>query len=222
MFKVVSWQGQSSTLSSLLIFDARKRLHAGYILPSSVASSRISLVTFASIHCSTLSDPVRCSLLQLGFPIPSYEVIQPTLYGCNSCALPRMRQLSLSDVCRISSAIIDQHDVIEVVDSQDMMSFECPRESDRWFKQRLLSGCTPCKMEDTFLEIVQPMHLKPFVPLAAQEIHDYLCRMPFPVASWAAAELRHIIRECKKSHWYYNRVHDLWTYLDSLDFVVSQ
>ena len=25
----------------------------------------------------------------------------------------------------------------------------------------------PCKMEDTFLEIVQPAHLKPFVPLAA-------------------------------------------------------
>ena len=105
MFKVVSWQGQSSTLSSLLIFDARKRFHEGYILPSSVASSRISLVTFASIHCSTLSDPVRCSLLQLGFPIPSYEVIQPILYGCNSCALPRMRQLSLSDVCHLSARV---------------------------------------------------------------------------------------------------------------------
>ena len=78
-------------------------------------------------------------------------------------------------------------------------------------------------MEDTYLEIVQPRHLKPFVPLAAQEVHDCLRAMPFPIATWVAAELRYIIREYKKSwHCYPNLVHDLWTYLDSLDFVVSQ
>ena len=31
-----------------------------------------------------------------------------------------------------------------------------------------------CKMEDAFLEIVQPTHLRPFVPLAAQELQDHL------------------------------------------------
>ena len=80
-----------------------------------------------------------------------------------------------------------------------------------------------CKMEDAYLEIVQPMHLRPFVPLAAQELQDHLIRMPRPIACWYASEFRFVIRESKKSwHWYYNRVHDLWLYLDSLDFVVSQ
>ena len=80
-----------------------------------------------------------------------------------------------------------------------------------------------CKMEDAFLEIVQPTHLRPFVPLAAQELQDHLIRMPRPIACWYASEFRYVIRECKKSwYWYYNRVHDLWLYLDSLDFVVSQ
>ena len=78
-------------------------------------------------------------------------------------------------------------------------------------------------MEDTYLEIIQPGHLRAFVPLAGQEVNDNLRRMPFPLASWFAAELRYVIREYKKSwFWYCNRVHDLWTYLDSLDFVLSQ
>ena len=60
-------------------------------------------------------------------------------------------------------------------------------------------------------------------PPGCQDIHDCLRCMPFPIATWVAAELRHIIREYKKSwHWYYNRAHDLWTYLDYLDFIVSQ
>ena len=75
--------GTVFSLEQPFIFDARKRLHAGYILPTTVASSRITLVTFASIHCSTLSDPVRCSLLRLGFPVPSLTAIQRALYGCD-------------------------------------------------------------------------------------------------------------------------------------------
>lgn len=92
---------------------------------------------------------------------------------------------------------------------------------------RIIGVDTPevstCKMEDAYLEIVQPTHLKPFIPLAAQELQDRLIRMPRPIACWYASEFRFVIRESKKSwHWYYNRVHDLWLYLDSLDFVVSQ
>ena len=56
----------------------------------------------------------------LGFPIPSAEAIQRALYGCDSCALPRMRQLSLSEVCHTSPTTLDQHDVIEVVESQEV------------------------------------------------------------------------------------------------------
>ena len=111
-----------------------------------------------------------------------------------------------------------------------------PNRLDTSVKQRRVSSCQfkvpgetphlkvfPCKMEDHFLEIVQPAHLKPFVPLAAQELQDHLHRMPRPIACWFASEFRYIVRECKKSwHWYYNRVHDLWLYLDSLDWVVSQ
>ena len=149
--------GKVCNIDQPLTFDARKLLHAGHILPSTEARSRVTLVTFASIHCCTLSEPVRCSLLQLGFPIPSESAIKRALYGCSGCSIP-----SLS-------------------------------------------------------------HLRAFVPLAAQEVHDNLHRMPFPIASWFAAELRYVIREYKKSwYWYYNRAHDLWTYLDSLDFILSQ
>ena len=77
-------------------------------------------------------------------------------------------------------------------------------------------------MEDAYIEIVQPRHLRPFIPLAAQELQDNLDRMPFPIAVWYANEFRYVIRQCKKSwHWYYARVPDLWTYLDSLDHAIS-
>ena len=77
-------------------------------------------------------------------------------------------------------------------------------------------------MEDAYIEIVQPRHLRPFIPLAAQELQDNLDRMPFPLAVWYSNEFRYVIRQYKKSwHWYYARVPDLWTYLDSLDHAIS-
>ena len=77
-------------------------------------------------------------------------------------------------------------------------------------------------MEDAYLKIVQPRHLRPFIPLAAQEIEDNLGRMPCPIAVWYANELRYVIKQYKKTwYWYYNRVPDLWTYLGSLDHAIS-
>ena len=77
--------GKVCNIDQPLTFDARKRLHAGHILPSTDASSRVTLVTFASIHCCTLSEPIRRPLLQLGFPIPSADAIKRALYGCSGC-----------------------------------------------------------------------------------------------------------------------------------------
>ena len=66
---------------------------------------------------------------------------------------------------------------------------------------RIIGVDTPevstCKMEDAYLEIVQPTHLRPFIPLAAQELQDRLIRMPRPIACWYASEFRFVIRESK-------------------------
>ena len=76
-------------------------------------------------------------------------------------------------------------------------------------------------MEDMHVEVAQPPHLNPFVPVAPKEVQERLDRMPFPIACWYARELRRVIRGYKQSwYWYYNQVHVLWLYLDSFDEVL--
>ena len=54
-------------------------------------------------------------------------------------------------------------------------------------------------MEHAYLETVQPRHLRPFIPLAAQELQDNLGRMPFPLSVWYANEFRYVVQQCKKT-----------------------
>ena len=68
-FKGRTILGTVRDITQPFIFDARKRLHAGFILPGSDPADRITLVAAASLHCCTLSDLVRSSLLRLGFPM---------------------------------------------------------------------------------------------------------------------------------------------------------
>ena len=108
-------------LSDTVFFDARKRLHAGFVSVESHLSSRVTLVTFISIHAGTLSEEVRGQLLRLGFPIPSPQAIRRALYGQDGMVQPRWRQLTLPEVCSMESTTLDRHDVIEVLDSQETL-----------------------------------------------------------------------------------------------------
>ena len=90
-------------------------------------------------------------------------------------------------------------------------------------KLNVLDNSELLVMEDLHVEVVQPPHLRPFVPVAPEEVLDGLERMPFPIACWYARELRRVIRCYKASwYWYYNQIHVLWLYLDSFDEVVSR
>ena len=108
-------------LSDTVFFDARKRLHAGFVSVESHLASRVTLVTFISIHAGTLSEEVRGQLLRLGFPIPSPQAIRRALYGQDGMVQPRLRQLTLPEVCSMESTTLDRHDVIEVLDSQETL-----------------------------------------------------------------------------------------------------
>ena len=85
-------------------------------------ASRVTLVTFTSIHAGTLSEFVRSQLLRLGFPIPSPQAIGRALYGPDGMVQPRLKQLTLHEVCNMEPTTLDKHDVIEVLDSQETLS----------------------------------------------------------------------------------------------------
>ena len=108
-------------LSDTVFFDARKRLHAGFVSVEARLASSVTLVTFTSIHAGTLSEEVRGQLLRLGFPIPSPQAIRRALYGQDGMVQPRLRQLTLPEVCSMESTTLDRHDVIEVLDSQETL-----------------------------------------------------------------------------------------------------
>ena len=114
--------GTVFNLNDTVFFDARKRLHAGFVAGESHLASRVTLVTFTSIHAGTLSEFVRSQLLRLGFPIPSPQAIGRALYGPDGMVQPRLRQLTLHEVCNMESTTLDKHDVIEVLDSQETLS----------------------------------------------------------------------------------------------------
>ena len=104
-------------LSDTVFFDARKPLHAGFASVESHLASRVTLVTFTSIHAGTLSEHVKGPLLQLGFP----QAIRRALYGQDGMVQPRLKQLTLPEVCSMEPTTIDKHDVIEVLDSQETL-----------------------------------------------------------------------------------------------------
>ena len=114
--------GTIFNVNTPLFFDARKRLHAGFVLPAADVESRVSLVTFTSLHAGTLSEAVRRPLLQLGFPIPSSQAIQRALFGGECCSQPRLKQLTLQEACDMQQPKFDQHDVVEVFDSQETLA----------------------------------------------------------------------------------------------------
>ena len=117
-FKGQELLGTVRNISEPFIFDARNRLHAGLILPGSDPDDRVTLVTFTSIHCCTLSIHVRQSLLNLGFPIPSEAAIKRALHGPAYCSPPRFRQLTMAEAILVPAPALDAHEVIEILDSQ--------------------------------------------------------------------------------------------------------
>ena len=116
-FKGQELLGTVRHIEEPFIFDARNRLHAGFMLPESNPESRVTLVTFTSIHCCTLSTHVRQSLLNLGFPVPSEAAIKRALYGPTDCSLPRFRQLTMAEAVLLPSQTLEAHEVIEILDS---------------------------------------------------------------------------------------------------------
>ena len=91
-----------------VIFDARRRLHAG--CPSS--RRRVVLTAFSTIHVSTLRPLDRWLLVEQGFQVPGSHDIGPYLF--ESLHEPRMRQRTLLECLMTPIAERDACEVIEI------------------------------------------------------------------------------------------------------------
>ena len=101
-------------LSTPVVFDSRKLLHAGHTTVAA-ARTRVIVVAFSTLHASTMPWWVRDQLLDLGFRVPNnFQIRSATHSGIP----PRLRQLSLKEALNLSVQDRDQHDVISVTDAE--------------------------------------------------------------------------------------------------------
>ena len=114
--------GTVFNLNDTVFFDARKRLHAGFVAGESHLASRVTLVTFTSIHAGTLSEFVRSQVVAFGFPHPLTSSNWQSALWSRWNGTTRLKQLTLHEVCNMEPTTLDKHDVIEVLDSQETLS----------------------------------------------------------------------------------------------------
>ncbi|CAE7235040.1 unnamed protein product [Symbiodinium sp. KB8] len=114
--------GRVQSLRMPFVFDARRLLHAGHVADPTRCQERLVLVAFCTLHVSTLSEAIRSRLFGLGFNVPSIAECHVALHGCIPGAVPRLRQLSLSEFFALSAAESAKHDVIEVIEVYDSQS----------------------------------------------------------------------------------------------------
>ena len=80
-------------------------------------SERVILVAFSTIHASVLHWEVQQSLKALGFPLPTQAELFEALHGSIPGSPPRLKQLTMYEFLNNKAPGMEQHDVIEVVDS---------------------------------------------------------------------------------------------------------
>ena len=95
--------------------------NAGYVENRQQAANRITLVAFTSLNVGNLSEEVRSEILSLGFHLPSRTMVHEATHGCPSGNPVRLRQLTLPEALHLPPQTRDEHDVIEILDSQDTL-----------------------------------------------------------------------------------------------------
>ena len=91
-----------------IVFDARRRLHAGCPSPS----RRVVLTAFSTMHVSILRPIDRWLLVEQGFPVPDPHDISQYLF--ETLHEPRVRQRTLLECLRMPVAERDVCEVIEI------------------------------------------------------------------------------------------------------------
>ena len=103
-----------------LVFDARRRLHAG--CPS--IRRRVILPAFTTMHVSTLRPVDRWLLEEQGFQVPDPSDISRYLY--ETLHEPHLRQRTLEECLRLSVAERDACEVIEICSDAETIETPLP------------------------------------------------------------------------------------------------
>ena len=107
-------QGTVLSTEEPVIFDARRRLHAGYVPePLERAADRVVLVAFCTITASALHLEIVPRLRELGFPLPVHEQADPLGMLPGAFRKPICKH-SFQDCCEKLNHV----EVVEVLDSE--------------------------------------------------------------------------------------------------------
>ena len=115
-----SIRGTVLPLNQPLLFQPRSFLHAGHVHDMARVRERVILVAFSTLHASVLHWDTRNQLSALGFCLPSTSELYKALHGSIPGDPPRLKQLTMHDFVFRGVESMDDHDVIEVLDSQTM------------------------------------------------------------------------------------------------------